>query len=411
MLVNSSPQVLKISVIIPVHNSASYLKSCLAGLRQSTFSEYDCIVVDDASTDDSAEVAASFDCRVMRLSTNQGPSIARNQAAREAKGDILFFIDADVLIPPDTLQLVWDRFAADPQLDALIGSYDDQPSQQGFLSQYKNLFHHYVHQTSRTTASTFWSGCGAIRREVFAQYNGFSEEYKRPSVEDIELGYRMRADGCKMVLDGRLQVKHLKAWTFWRLIRTDILDRGIPWIELILRSASMPDDLNVQVSQRISVVLVYLLSLSALALAIYWQGVFLVPLLCIAFLLISNYWLFGWASSADRRRPLAWTAAGLGVSILLAYWQQMLPLIPALATALAAILLWHRFLRDRATGKANKAYSVLLGLVIAASGVYILSHCCPVKSRIESIGWGHRGIRFGSRMAGVPVKRAFFRIA
>ncbi len=38
-------------------------------------------------------------------------------------------------------------------------------------------------------------------------------------------------------------------------------------------------------------------------------------------------------------------------------------------------------------------------------------HCCPVKSRIESIGWGHRGIRLGSRMAGVPVKGAFFRIA
>ena len=219
------------------------------------------------------------------------------------------------------------------------------------------------------------------------------------------------ARGYTFTVPGPKWKSWLKAWTFWRLIRTDILDRGIPWIELILRSASMPDDLNVQVSQRISVVLVYLLSLSALALAIYWQGVFLVPLLCIAFLLISNYWLFGWASSADRRRPLAWTAAGLGVSILLAYWQQMLPLIPALATALAAILLWHRFLRDRATGKANKAYSVLLGLVIAASGVYILSHCCPVKSRIESIGWGHRGIRFGSRMAGVPVKRAFFRIA
>ena len=298
-------------------------------------------MVDDASTDDSAEVAASFDCRVIRLSTNQGPSIARNRAAREAQGDILFFIDADVLIPPETLQLVWDRFAADPQLDALIGSYDDQPSQRDFLSQYKNLFHHYVHQTSRATASTFWSGCGAIRREVFAQYNGFSEEYKRPSVEDIELGYRMRADGRKMVLDGRLRVKHLKAWTFWRLIRTDILDRGIPWIELILRSASMPDDLNVQVSQRISVVLVYLLSLSALALAIYFQGVFLVPLLCIAFLLISNYWLFGWPSSAGRKGPLAWTAAALGVSILVVYWQRMLPLTPALLTALAAILVWH----------------------------------------------------------------------
>ena len=373
-MVNSSPQVPKLSVIIPVHNGASYLKSCLASLRQSTFSEYDCIVVDDASSDDSAEVAASFDCRVIRLSTNQGPSIARNQAAREAQGDILFFIDADVCIPPDMLQRVWDRFAEDPQLDALIGSYDEQPSQHNFLSQYKNLFHHYVHQTSRTTASTFWSGCGAIRREVFAQYNGFSEEYKRPAVEDIELGYRMRADGRKMLLDKRLQVKHLKAWTFWRLIRTDILDRGIPWIELILRNASMPDDLNVQVSQRISVALVYLLLLSVLALAIHFQGVFVVPLLCVAFLLISNYWFFGWSSSAGRNRPLVWTGAALGVSILLVYWQQMPRLIPALLTALAALFVQHRFLAGRATSKANKVYSALLGLLIAASAIYILSH-------------------------------------
>ena len=331
-------------------------------------------MVDDASTDDSAEVAASFDCRVIRLSTNQGPSIARNQAAREAQGDILFFIDADVCIPPDTLQLVWDRFAEDPQLDALIGSYDEQHSQRDFLSQYKNLFHHYVHQTSRTTASTFWSGCGAIRREVFAQYNGFSEQYKRPSVEDIELGYRMCADGRKMVLDARLQVKHLKAWTFWRLIRSDIMDRGIPWTELILRNASMPDDLNVQVSQRISVVLVHLLLLSAVALAIHFQGVFVVPLLCVAFLLISNYWLFGWSSSAGRNWPMAWTGAALGVSILLVYWQQMLLLIPALLTALAALLVRHRFLHGRATSTANKVYSALLGLVIASSGIYILSH-------------------------------------
>ena len=374
MLVDSSSQVPKISVITPVHDSASYLKSCLAGLRQSTFSEYDSIVVDDASTDDSAEVAASFGCRVIRLSTNQGPSIARNQAAREAQGDILFFVDADVCVSPGTLRLVWNRFAEDPQLDALIGSYDDQPSHPDFLSQYKNLFHHYVHQTGSTTASTFWSGCGAIRREVFAQYNGFSEEYNGPAVEDIELGYRMRADGRKMLLDKRLQVKHLKAWTFWSLIRTDILDRGIPWIELILRNARLPDDLNVQVSQRISIVLVYLLSLSVLVLAIHFQGVVVVPLLCVAFLLISNYWLFGSSSSAARSRPLVWTGAALGVSVLLVYWQQMLLLIPALVIALAALFLQHRFLTGRATGKANKVCSALLGLATAASAIYILSH-------------------------------------
>ena len=51
------------------------------------------------------------------------------------------------------------------------------------------------------------------------------------------------------------------------------------------------------------------------------------------------------------------------------------------------------------------------GEVIKKYLPYIEHHCCPVKSRIESIGWGHRGIRLGSRMAGVPVKGAFFRIA
>ena len=49
--------------------------------------------------------------------------------------------------------------------------------------------------------------------------------------------------------------------------------------------------------------------------------------------------------------------------------------------------------------------------VVGAYEAFVRDHCCPVKSRIESIGWGHRGIRFGSRMAGVPVKWAFFRIA
>ena len=136
----------------------------------------------------------------------------------------------------------------------------------------------------------------------------------------------------------------------------------------------MPDDLNVQVSQRISVVLVYLLLLSVLALAIHFQGVFLVPVLCVAFLFIGNYWLFGLSSSAGRIRPLVWTGAALGLSILLAYWQQMLLLIPALLAALAALFVQYRFVAGRATGIANKVCSSLLGLAIAASGVYILSH-------------------------------------
>ena len=157
---------------------------------------------------------------------------------------------------PSTLErVVRVAFFEDRELDALIGSYDDDPSSQDFLSQYRNLMHCFVHQTGRRDAFTFWSGCGAVRRDLFLQCSGFDERYRRPAIEDIELGYRMAAEGRKMILDPDLQVKHLKRWTFWGLVKTDVLDRGIPWTELILRDQQMANDLNLQLSQRVSVAL------------------------------------------------------------------------------------------------------------------------------------------------------------
>src|SRR5204862_857518 len=110
------------------------------------------------------------------------PGPARTPGAKAATAEILFSLDADVRVPPDTVERVVSAFA-DPTLDALIGSYDDDPASPDFLSQYKNLMHHFVHQTGRTQASTFWSGCGAIRREVFLKYSGFDESYGRPAIE------------------------------------------------------------------------------------------------------------------------------------------------------------------------------------------------------------------------------------
>ena len=79
----------------------------------------------------------------------------------------------------------------------------------------------------------------------------------------------------------------------------------------------------------------------------------------------------------------------------------------------------HEFIGNFSFAQGLEAVSLGTRLVISSFAIVLVSavlcfklnHCCPVKSRIESIGWGHRGISFGSRMAGVPVKRAFFRIA
>ncbi len=113
-----------------------------------------------------------------------------------------------------------------------------------------------MHQRSRSEAWTFWAGCGAIRREVFAAMRGFEESYSRPCVEDIELGLRLRAAGHRIDLNRRIQVTHLKRWTFPSLVRTDVVDRGIPWLLLMLRARTMPTDLNITRTHRFSVALV-----------------------------------------------------------------------------------------------------------------------------------------------------------
>jgi glycosyltransferase involved in cell wall biosynthesis len=314
----------------------------LEALATSTVRPMEVIVADDCSTDHTGEVARKYGARVVRTQVRSGPARARNKAAKEATGEILFFLDSDVCVHPHTVERVLEAFARDPELDALIGSYDDSPSCQDFLSQYKNLMHSFVHQHASQQACTFWSGCGAIRKEVFDKSNGFDESYGRPAIEDIELGYRMHAAGHKMVLDRDVQVKHLKRWSFWGLVKTDILDRGIPWTELILRDRHMPNDLNLQLSQRVSVALVFLLSGMSLFGAIWWKGYFLTPLFAVLFLVLGRYWV-EFADWKERKAGLAWTALIVGTIAVFAYIHNMSVLIPPLGLGYVLLLIRHRY--------------------------------------------------------------------
>jgi glycosyltransferase involved in cell wall biosynthesis len=279
-----------ISVVVPAYNASRTLELCLKSLAATDLPPIECIIVDDGSTDSTVEVARRYGAKVLSTGGRKGPAKARNQGAREATGEVVFFIDADICLHRNTLSRVANGFAADPGVDAIIGSYDDSPEQQDVLSMYRNLMHRYVHQHGRTQASTFWSGCGAIRRSVFLEHGGFDESYRRPAIEDIELGSRLVAKGHRIVLDRNLEVKHLKRWTFLNLVKTDIFDRGMPWTELILRDGNMPNDLNIQLSQRVSVALAFLLVGFALACALYFKGLFLVPLLALMLFGLACYW-------------------------------------------------------------------------------------------------------------------------
>lgn len=291
-------------MVVPVYNGLADLPHCIRALQASTPGEpWTLVVVDDGSTDGSGDWAVAEGLEVRRVDGGpKGPAAARNLGAQGADGDVLVFVDADVCVAPDVLARFATLFLEQEDLGAAFGTYDDRPEHPDFLSQYRNLYHRYVHLRGAGPAETFWAGCGAVRRGAFEAVGGFNHHrYRRPQVEDIELGYRIREDGWRIELDTTIECRHLKAWTLAGIVRTDLFDRGIPWMRLLLERAG-PPSLNVGRGERARTLAVglaiVLLPAAALAGRPELLLVSIGMLLCVV---LANADLFRWL--ATRRGP------------------------------------------------------------------------------------------------------------
>jgi GT2 family glycosyltransferase len=217
--------VVTLSVVIPATDRRPTLDRALAAVARAASSPEETIVVDEP--------------------LGLGPAGARNLGANRAHGDVLVFVDADVEVHADAFTRIRAAFDDDAGLDAVFGSYDDDPDSGSLVSDFRNLLHHHVHQRSAGPATTFWAGLGAIRREAFLRLGGFDEQrFPDPSIEDIELGMRLDQLGGRIVLDPRIQGKHLKRWTLTGMTETDLLRRGVPWVRLMLEGRSHSTALN-----------------------------------------------------------------------------------------------------------------------------------------------------------------------
>lgn len=217
----SEPLIL--SVVVPARNAASTLGSALSAILASDIPRdtYELIVVDDASSDGSAAVAGRHADTVVRLTGRQaGPAYARNRGAELARGDIVAFVDADVLVRPGTLPRMVATLTDEPLLDAVSASYDDTPAARNFVSQYWNLLLHFGEQRHMGLSSHFASACGAIRRTVLVSAGMYDEwRFGTACLEGIELGQRLRGAGHQVLLSRGLQVTHLKRWTLGSVFR------------------------------------------------------------------------------------------------------------------------------------------------------------------------------------------------
>ncbi len=104
---------MKFSVIITTHDSQNTIKPCLEAVFSSSGKDFEVIVVDDKSTDTTKEIIQNYPCRLITLEENKGTASARNIGKENSKGQILAFIDSDVLIKNNSLDIIDKSFSVD----------------------------------------------------------------------------------------------------------------------------------------------------------------------------------------------------------------------------------------------------------------------------------------------------------
>jgi glycosyltransferase involved in cell wall biosynthesis len=220
---------MKISVIIPIYNSADTLEDSLRSVFSSSVKPFEVIVVDDTSIDKGAEIAKQFPVKLISLEKNHGSGYARNVAVDSSSGEILLFIDADVMVKKNTLGIVMDSFSNDAELDAIIGLFSKEHPNKNFFSQYKNLYMHFAFSRICGYVDFLFTSICAIRKEA---YLSFSQT--RLKADDTEAGQRYKIANRKIALNRDLEVIHLKAYNFISFIKNDFI---IPydWSRIFLK--------------------------------------------------------------------------------------------------------------------------------------------------------------------------------
>jgi glycosyltransferase involved in cell wall biosynthesis len=215
----------KFSVVIPNRNGRATLEDTLEAVFAAGYSGLEVIVADDASSDNSPQIAARYPVKIIRQTEQRGASSTRNAGAAVGGGEILVFIDSDVIIPPDTFSILAERFR-DPGVSGVIGLLQPLTRYPNLCSQYKNFYMHYTYLRLPREVSVFYTSLAAIRRDVFEECGGFDASYRSATIEDMEFGVRLTGRGHKILLEKKLQVEHNRYYSLLSLLKTGFRRAG-----------------------------------------------------------------------------------------------------------------------------------------------------------------------------------------
>jgi len=303
-----------ISIITPIYNSPKTIKAYLDAIFNSTYKDFELVLIDDGSPEDLQEFLKGYPPVIFKkLEHRHGAYYARHQAVEMSHGQVLLFLDADVIVKPETLGKIAAVLEDHPEASGMIGSYDDSPQAGNTVTQFKFLYHHYIHQHEGEYVGSFWTGCGAVRKDVFKKLDGFNLSFfhELNAVMDIEFGYRLKLNHYKIYNARHIQVKHLKKLTFVNWVSTDFLTRGLPWVKIMLSYRQFYPTLNINVIGCINVICVWLMLAAGLA-GFFDKVLWAVEGLLLGIFLITHYGLLSFFSAKRgflfmlKAIPLLW---------------------------------------------------------------------------------------------------------
>jgi glycosyltransferase involved in cell wall biosynthesis len=207
-----------ISVVIPNYNGEKTIGKCLEAAFASDYSNFEVVVVDDCSEDGSVKIINNYPCKLLSLNKRSGASKARNTGAKNSGGEIIFFIDSDCLLQPDTLSLVNGSMTGLTTDYIIGGTYTEIAYDDVFFSTFQSVWINYS-ETRRIDDPDYIAAHAMVMfKETFDKSGGFPEEFL-PIIEDVEYSHRLRRYGYKLIMNPAIQVRHIFGFTLAKSLR------------------------------------------------------------------------------------------------------------------------------------------------------------------------------------------------
>lgn len=301
------------SIVIPTYNSAQLLDKCLESIDKIVDENYECIVVDDGSTDKTKDVVTKYNVRYIKQ-PNQGPATARNKGIMESKGEVIFFTDSDCIIPADVITKYRKHFIH-PDVAGVGGTYKTLNEGKS-VARFVGLEISYRHKLQGQDVKVVGSFNSAFRKEVLDEVGGFDEKFPTASGEDFDLCYRIIKLGHTLKFDDEIFVYHEHPSSIHKYLIQQYR-RGKSRIQNVFRHKSLAiSDGYVEKGVQVQPIL-WAFIFFGIVLSIASPIFFILPLLSLVFLILLNRNLLSFIKSNNFKlgplsvclvvlRPLSW---------------------------------------------------------------------------------------------------------